>query len=147
MSNRDIAATWRYHLATNHSPERLRATPHFLDPATRPLPYKIYTSLPPLPLPDAPASFTMPALDAIAATDEAPADERRVLGPAGPAANAATDEATGGGERVPDLAALGWLCRHSNGITRYIRRPGQVYAMRAAACTGAPFHVEPYLLC
>ena len=83
MSNRDIAATWRYHLATNHSPERLRATPHFLDPATKPLPYKIYTPLPPLPLPDAPASFTMPALDAIAATDEAPADERRVLGPGG----------------------------------------------------------------
>ena len=51
MANRDVSAAWQYHNATKHSLQSLRASPHFLDWANQPLPYKIYASVEPLPLP------------------------------------------------------------------------------------------------
>ena len=71
MSNRDVSATWQYHNATKHSLQSLRASAHVLDWANQPLPYKIYPSLAPIPLPgDFPPS-AVPALDAIAAPRQA----------------------------------------------------------------------------
>ena len=85
--NRDTAAAWRFHNATKYiGPTGLRdypdaeilmgEPPHLVqamgeqDPAIEPLPYKIYSTLAPIPLPrDFPAS-DLPALDAIAATGE-----------------------------------------------------------------------------
>lgn len=124
MSNQATETTLEYHRATNHSPECLARNAVALDFANKPLPYKIYTTLPPLARPrDVPPS-TMPALDALAAP---------------PIAD--------GAEYVPDLAALARLCYYANGITKHLRRPGGVYAMRAAACTGALFHIELYVVC
>ncbi len=126
MLNTDIAAARRYHEGTNHTPERVAGGPRFLDPATRPLPYKIYETLEPLSLPparDIPPSG-VPALEAIAAPGREPA-----------------------GERVPDLATLARLCVFSNGITKRIGRGDRVIDFRAAACTGALYHIELYLIC
>jgi hypothetical protein len=114
VANRDVSAAWQYHNATKHSLQSLRASPHVLDWANQPLPYKIYASVEPFPLPtDFPPS-AMSALDAIAAPGQAPSDER-----------------------IPDLSLLARLCFFSNGVTRRWRRdPGEI-AFRAAACTGA----------
>ena len=66
MAKTDTQAAWRYHNATKHSQESLLAGPRFLDMANRPIPYKIYSSLEPIPLPtDFPLS-DVAALDAIA---------------------------------------------------------------------------------
>ncbi|HEX5501144.1 MAG TPA: SagB/ThcOx family dehydrogenase [Thermomicrobiales bacterium] len=132
MSNRAIEAALEYHRATNHSPASLARNAVALDYPNKPLPYKIYTTLAPIPLPgDLPPSPLPPktplgagALDALAAPPVA-----------------------GGAEHVPDLAALARLCHYANGVTKHLRRPGGAYAMRAAACTGALFHLEVYVVC
>ncbi len=124
MTNRDVAATWQYHDGTKHSIQSVRANRHMLDWSNQPIPYKIYTSLPPLPLPADFVPSALSALDAIAATGAEPS-----------------------GPRVPDLAAIARLCYFSNGITKVLRFPGGEMPFRAAACTGALFHIEHYLIC
>lgn len=124
MGNDEIAAMWRYHDATKHSQQRLRQNRHLLDWSNLPLPFKIYESLPAIHLPtDFPPSAP-PALDAIAAVGETP-----------------------GGARMPDLATLARLCFFANGVTKRLRRGDREIAFRAAACTGALYHVEIYLVC
>ena len=49
MSNRDTAATVDYHEATKHSEQSTRASRHFLDWENKPLPFKIYRELEPIP--------------------------------------------------------------------------------------------------
>jgi SagB-type dehydrogenase family enzyme len=125
LNNRDIGAAWQYHDATKHSWQSVRASRHLLDWANRPLPYKIYSSLEPLPLPADPPTSSLPALEAIA-----------------------RDGCEPGGQREPDLAALGRLCLYSNGITKRRRYAGGgEMHFRAAACTGALYHIELYLAC
>jgi SagB-type dehydrogenase family enzyme len=124
MSNRDVDATWRYHDGTKHSIQSVRASRHMLDWSNQPIPYKIYTSLAPIALPNDFAPSTLSALDAVAATGAAPA-----------------------GPRLPDLAAIARLCYFSNGITKVLRFAGGEMPFRAAACTGALFHIEHYLIC
>src|ERR1700758_1345671 len=51
MNNRDIQAAWKYHNGTKHSFWSVRNNPHFLDWANRPLPFKIYPKITPIPLP------------------------------------------------------------------------------------------------
>jgi SagB-type dehydrogenase family enzyme len=124
MSNRDVSATRQYHEGTKHSLQSLRANRHMLDWSNQPLPYKIYTSLAPIPLPSEFPPSAMPALDAIAAMGAEPA-----------------------GVRVPDLAAIARLCYFSNGITKILRFSGGEMPFRAAACTGALYHIEHYIIC
>jgi hypothetical protein len=50
MNNRDIQATWKYDDDTKHSHWSVYNNPHVLDWA-RPLPFKIYPTIKPLPLP------------------------------------------------------------------------------------------------
>jgi len=89
----------------------LRAGPHFLDWANQPIPYKIYSSLEPIPLQgDFPPSIVS-ALDAIEVSGQ---------------------EITG--EHVPDLSTIARVCFFSNGITKRWRiSSGEVFALRAAA--------------
>jgi SagB-type dehydrogenase family enzyme len=124
VSNADVAATWQYHNGTKHSYESLRANRHFLDWANQPIPYKIYTSLAAMPLPSDFAPSSVPALDALASPGDAPP-----------------------GESIPDPRTLARLCYFANGITKVIRGPGGEMAFRAAACTGALFHIELYVVC
>jgi len=121
--NHDIEAALKYHNATKHSYASVRANPHFLDFANQPLPFKIYPTLEPLRLPDEMRQTGVAALSAIA--ESVPAQT-----------NAA-----------PDLSAITQLLYLSAGITRQRKYSGGEIYFRAAACTGALYEVELYLVC
>jgi hypothetical protein len=123
MKNGDIQAAWNYHEATKHSPWSVRNNPHFLDWANRPLPFKIYPKIEALPLPrDVPQTGVV-ALSAIS---------RPVPSP--------------GSDSVPDLEDLARILHFSAGITKQrIYQGGEIY-FRAAACTGALYEIELYLV-
>src|SRR5215211_2435828 len=140
--NQDTAAAWRFHNATKYvgptglrhyaDAEILMGEPPYLvraigeqNPAIEPLPYKIYTTLDPIPLPREFLASDLPALDAIAATGELQI----------PSA-------------VPDLNAVARLCLRSNGLLKRWRSPsGREFEFRAAGATGARYHLELYLVC
>ena len=115
-------AAWTYHEATKHSYSSIRSQPHFLDWSNQPLPFKIYPTLEPMPLPGEVRQSGIAALSAMAAS--IPAET-----------NAA-----------PDLEALAQLLFLSAGITRKRKYPGGEIYFRAAACTGALYEVELYLV-
>jgi SagB-type dehydrogenase family enzyme len=95
------------------------------DPAIEPIPYKIYTTLEPIPLPRDFPTPDLPALDALAATGELQ-----------------------NGSAVPDLNTVARLCLRSNGLLKRWRSPsGREFEFRAAGCTGARYHLELYLVC
>lgn len=121
----DTSATWAYHDGTKHSWQSVQSGTHRLDWSNQPLPFKIYTSLEPLPLPRALPDSERPALEAIGG-----------LG---------LEQVAG--ERVPDVAAVARLCLYANGVTRVMRSAAGEMAFRAAGTTGALYHVELYLVC
>jgi len=112
----------QYHRRTNHSPQSVSGSGHRLDWPNQPRPYKLYADLPALPLPEA-ADTTLAGLAAIA--------------------NQSEDAGTA---QVLDLEALASVLHYSNGITRRLRFDGRVMEFRAAACTGALYHIELYLV-
>ena len=122
--NRDLKRTWRYHDATKHSDWSIRADPHYLDWANQPLPLKIYTTLDPIPLPREADQTGISALSAIAAAP-VPASE----------------------EKVPAIRDLARILYFSAGITKKKTYPGGEIYFRAAACTGALYEIELYLVC
>ncbi len=65
MGNRDIEAALDYHEATKHSERSRRATHHALDWGNKPLPFKIYWDLEPIPLTNDFPARDAPALTAI----------------------------------------------------------------------------------
>src|SRR5204863_520354 len=67
-TNRDLAATWTYHNGTKHSLQSVRNDPHYLDWENQPLPFKIYSTLEPLPLPHVLPPAQIPTLTALSAT-------------------------------------------------------------------------------
>ena len=114
---------WDYHNQTKHSPESVRQNVHFLDWENHPLPFKIYPDLEPIPLPRDMPQSGVAALSAIAVYS---APERNVtLG----------------------LATLTSLLFFSAGITRRRQYPGGETLYRAAACTGALYEIELYVVC
>ena len=123
MKNRDIQATWKYHDGSKHSYWSIRNDPHFLDWANRPLPFKIYPKIEPLPLP-------------------------RDVPQTGVAALSAISEAvpSAGGDAVPDIQDLARILYFSAGITKQRESPGGVIYFRAAACTGALYEIELYVV-
>jgi SagB-type dehydrogenase family enzyme len=123
LNRPDGAAARAYHDATRHSLASLRANTHRLEWSNQPLPFKIYTSLEPIPLPTDLAPSAGSALDAIAGSLEVDPD-------AG-----------------VDRAVLARLCYYANGVTRVLQRPGGEAVFRAAACTGALYHIELYVVC
>ncbi|HVS88860.1 MAG TPA: SagB/ThcOx family dehydrogenase [Candidatus Acidoferrum sp.] len=121
--NRNLEAAWSYHNATKHSYASIRNNPHFMDWANQPLPFKVYAALEPLPLPREVRQTGVAALSAIAESIYTEA-------------NAA-----------PDLEALAQLLYLTAGITRHRKHPGGEIYFRAAACTGALYEVELYVVC
>src|SRR6266446_1860171 len=124
MTNRDVQTAWKYHEGTKHSYWSVRSSTHFLDWANRPLPFKIY-----------------PAIEAIALPRDVPQT--------GVAALAAISEqvrAAGGGDAVPDLRDLARILFFSAGITKQRKYPGGEIYFRAAACTGALYEIELYVV-
>jgi SagB-type dehydrogenase family enzyme len=129
MDNQDTRAAREYHDGTKHPGGRLMNPHHRFHPAQQPLLFKIYKDLPTIPLPhDHAASQISPvaALDAIRGEIPIPAEET-----------------------VPDLPALARVLHYSAGITKTIHYPEPWGAIpfRAAACTGALYHIELYLVC
>ena len=119
--NTEVALT--YHEATKHSYASVRANPHFLDFSNQPLPFKIYPALEPLRLPNEMRQTGVAALSAIA--ESVPTQT----------------------SAAPDLNALAQLLYLSAGITRQREYSGGKIYFRAAACTGALYEVEVYLVC
>lgn len=110
-----------YHDRTKHTPSSVRSVPQ-LDWDNKPIPYKIYTDLPTSSLADSIHPSQIPTLSAITAT-------------------------TGGGRCTqPTLGMLTQLCWLSNGITKTIARRNRRLEFRAAACTGALYHNDLYLV-
>jgi SagB-type dehydrogenase family enzyme len=123
MNNRNVQAAWNYHNRTKHSYWSVRSDPHFLDWANRPLPFKIYPKIEPFPLPrDVPQT----GVAALSAVSE-PARSSRA-------------------DRVPDLQDLARILFFSAGITKERAHPGGRVYFRAAACTGALYEIELYLV-
>src|ERR1700730_16615026 len=121
--NANPKAAWTYHEATKHSYASIRTNPHYLDWANQPLPFKIYPTLELLRLPGEVRQTGVAALSAIA--ESVPAQTKS----------------------VPDLEAVAQLLYLSAGVTRKRNRPGGEIYFRAAACTGALYEVELYLVC
>jgi SagB-type dehydrogenase family enzyme len=121
--NSNPQAAWKYHDATKHSAASIRANTHSLDWNNQPLPFKVYPALEPLRLPSEMRQTGVAALSAIAESVAAQT-------------NAA-----------PDLEAVAQFLYLSAGITRKRNYPGGEIYFRAAACTGALYEVELYLVC
>jgi SagB-type dehydrogenase family enzyme len=121
--NRDPEAAWTYHDATKHSYTSIRTNADFMDWSNQPLPFKIYPTLEPMRLPGEVRQTGVAALSAIA--ESIPAHTRA----------------------SPDLEAVAQLLYLSAGITRKRNYPGGEIYFRAAACTGALYEVELYLVC
>src|SRR6266404_2734932 len=124
MNNREIRAAWKYHDATKHSYWSIRNNPHTLDWATRPHPFKIYPKIEPLLLPRDVAQTGVTALSTISVR-----------------------EPLSRTESVPDLQDLARIFYFSAGITKQRAYPGGEIYFRAAACTGALYEIELYVVC
>ncbi len=123
MRNRDIQATWKYHDGTKHSYWNIRNNPHFLDWANRPQPFKIYPNIEPFPLPRDVPQTGVAALSSI--SEPLPSS---------------------GADSVPDVQDLARILYFSAGITKQRKSQGGEIYFRAAACTGALYEIELYVV-
>jgi SagB-type dehydrogenase family enzyme len=124
MKNQEFEATWNYHNGTKHSYQSIRASGHTLDWDNQPVPFKIYSTLQSIPLSEHLSSSGVPALLTISAS--APPTEQR---------------ATITSQILAELLFL------SAGVTKRRSYPGGEMLFRAAACTGALYHIDLYLVC
>lgn len=116
-----MVAAREYHERTKHTPRSVRSTPG-LNWENKPESFKRYVDLPSIELADSIAPPLAPALRALAA----PAGEPP--------------------QRLIDREVLTALCWLSAGITKRIDRGDQTHYFRAAACTGALYHIDLYLV-
>src|SRR6266702_4536933 len=124
MDNHELTEMWAYHDGTKHSVESVYRSGHRLEWAIMPRPFKVYPDLEPIPLPRDFTSSTRPALAALA------------------------DRGTASGDG-PHLgrASLARLLYFSAGVLRRKTYTGGEIFFRAAACTGALYHIDLYLVC
>src|ERR1043165_9120140 len=108
-NNRDSDVAFNYHDATKHSYASVRNNAHFLDFENQPLPFKIYPTLDPSPLPAEVRQTGIAALSAI--SDIVPPQT----------------------DATPNLEAISQLLYLSAGITRHRKYPGGEIYFRAAA--------------
>src|SRR5712671_5263349 len=122
-NNLNSEAAWSYHNATRHSYASIRSHQHFLDFANQPIPFKIYPTL---------------------ELSRLPSEVRQTGAAALSAISTIIPEQT---NAAPDLNAIAQLLYLSAGITRHRKYPGGEIYFRAAACTGALYEIELYLVC
>lgn len=97
--------------------------PHYYEPANRPTPYKIYKEIPTVDL-RLDKSYSMSVLQTMITNPKAD------------------------GNKVPEISILAKILYYSAGITKIINYPGiGDVEFRAAACTGALYHIEIYVVC
>ena len=126
-NNLETTVASDYHETTKHSYASVRHNPHFLDFDNQPLPFKIYPTLQPSRMPTEVRQTGVAALSAISGNVSMPAP--------------------GQPYSAPDLEAVAQLLYLSAGITRQRKYSGGEIYFRAAACTGALYEVELYLVC
>jgi SagB-type dehydrogenase family enzyme len=124
MGNRDLLATWAYHDGTKHSYQSIRTNQHYLDWENQPISFKVYSKLEPIPLPQHLSSSGMTALGAISIPETR------------------TDL-----QVIPSIQTLAEIFYLSAGVTKRRRYPGGEILFRAAACTGALYHIDLYCIC
>jgi SagB-type dehydrogenase family enzyme len=125
MRNADIQAAWRYHNGTKHPYGYLLDRRHSYHPARQPLLFKTYPDLSPIPLP----------------LDLSPGETSLLTA-------LSLQEGLSAEERIPSFEVLARILHFSAGITKVIEYPppwGE-FRFRAAACTGALYHIEIYLV-
>ena len=125
MSENDhLDAGLQYHSGTKHSYQSLRMHPHTLDWDNKPLLFKIYPTLEVTRLPRDFHDTGGAALAAIA--DVVPPTQA---------------------ETIPDLETLAQLLFFSAGVIRSKKHEQGETFFRAAACTGALYEIELYVVC
>lgn len=122
--NRNLDAARQYHSGTKHSYLSIRMHPHILDWENKPLLFKIY---PTLEVTRLPRDFQETGVAALAAIAAVPG--------------------SGQGEAIPDLETLAQLLFFSAGVTRSKKYEGGETFFRAAACTGALYEIDLYVVC
>ena len=126
MHNRDLQAAWHFHNGTKYPNGYLLDFHHRHDAANRPMLFKLYPDLDPIPLRLDLTQRGTSTLDAIS-----------------------TGAGLTGEERIPDFDMLSRILHLSAGITKRLHYPppwGDM-SFRAASCTGALYHIELYLVC
>ncbi len=119
-----MRAALEYHNGTKHPRGYLMDPRHRYDPRFNPIPFKIYRGIEALPLPRPADRLDVPALSSISAESADPV-----------------------GDAALDIEDLYRVLHYSAGITKTFRYPWGEIPFRAAACTGALFHIELYVVC
>ncbi len=122
LGNRDLDAARRYHDLTKHSWQSVHNSTHILDLANQPLPFKIYPEIEGQRLP---TDLSESGRSTLTAVQSAPSER----------------------DFTPTLQDLAGLFYYTAGITKRGVIPGGQIYFRAAACTGALYHIELYLVC
>jgi SagB-type dehydrogenase family enzyme len=123
MENWHTELALTFHEETKHSYESVYRSRHFLDWANQPQPFKRYLGLEAIPLPADLPMTRMPALLALS-----PPSEMAVT------------------TSVPTLHDLAYVLFYAAGVTKRRFYPGHGEMLfRAAACTGALYHIDLYL--
>jgi len=123
MDNWNIELALTFHEETKHSYESVYRHRYFLDRENQPQSFKCYLGLEAMPLPAALPVTQMPALLALS-----PPGETGVTTP------------------VPTLQDLAYVLFYAAGVTKRRFYPGHGEMLfRAAACTGALYHIDLYL--
>ncbi|MCH8029206.1 MAG: SagB/ThcOx family dehydrogenase [Candidatus Dadabacteria bacterium] len=120
MNNRKIEEAWKYHNCTKHP----GMPAHYMDWENQPTPFKIYKDLISLKIPTDLEPSALTALEAISVTVQ-----------------------DAGQECVPNLTTLGRLLFLSAGIIKKTGYTGGEIYFRVAACTGALYHIDLYIIC
>jgi len=124
MIDRSDSATLMYHNDTKHSFHSVHSNSHYLDFSNQPMPFKVYPEIEPIALPPEPTRAIKSDLKSIFSLGE--------------------EE---GGQKPLSLEILARLFFLTSGITKSIEVGGRSHYFRAAACTGALYHIELYLIC
>jgi SagB-type dehydrogenase family enzyme len=122
--NKEINYAKEYHEETKHSEISIQLSRHYLDWNNKPLPFKVYSSLPLISLPKDFPQPTEGALTCIGKT-----------------------KTTQGKTVVLDIKNLAEILFFAAGITRVLKLDYGTYYMRAASATGALYPIELYVIC
>jgi SagB-type dehydrogenase family enzyme len=122
--NQNVDAARQYHSGTKHSYQSIRMHPNILDWENKPLLFKIY---PTLEVTRLSRDFHETGRSALSA----------ISGTALPVQGVA----------IPDFETLAELLFFSAGVTRSKKHPQGETFFRAAACTGALYEIELYVVC
>lgn len=113
-----------YHEQTKHTPQSIRRGPG-LDFDNKPRPDKRYENVPRVSVDVDIGEPSLPTLRAVATSQEAHSNETASI----------------------DRATIADLCYYAAGITKTLRLGAGEHEFRAAACTGALYHIDLYAVC